>query len=408
MVQTPSQPSFHFWAPGLFDFKGGIQVYSAFLLKALQQLYPQAHSEAFLMHDHPPFRRSSSELLSQALPLSTTTQFHCCGTTPARLRTSVFAAKLLTAGLLRSPDLIFTTHVNFTPLAYQLKRLKGIPYWAIAHGFEAWDIQRSSVRQALLQADRILAVSHYTRDRLLQNLEIEPNRVVVLPNTFDANRFQVADKPAHLLQRYHLSADQPVILTVNRLAAGEAFHSYDQILAALPRIRQAIPKVHYLIVGKGDDQPRLERLINQLQLQDCVTLAGFVPDAELPSYYNLCDVFAMPSKLEGFGIVYLEAMASGKPVVGGQDGAIDALGNGRFGAIVDPDNTTEIAAVLTQILTQSHPNLLLYCPYRLRETIIQTFGFDQFQQNLATLIQTAAEQPQAASSPIRNMMPQQS
>ncbi len=407
MAQFQSQPSFHFWAPGLFDFKGGIQVYSAFLLKALQQLYPQADSTAFLMHDHPPFRRNAAQLTSQALPLSSTTHFHCCGTVPARLRTSVFAAKLLNAGLWQSPNLIFTTHVNFTPLAYQLKRLKGIPYWAVAHGFEAWEIQRSSVRKALSHADRILAVSHYTRDRLLQNLEIDPNRVVVLPNTFDADRFRVADKPAHLLQRYKLAADQPIILTVNRLAAGEAFHSYDQILAALPQIRQTLPKVHYLIVGKGDDRPRLERLIDRLQLQDCVTLAGFVPDIELPDYYNLCDVFAMPSKLEGFGIVYLEAMASGKPVVGGQDGAIDALGNGQLGAIVDPDNIPEIAATLTQILSQSHPNLLLYCPYRLRETVIQTFGFDRFQQNLASLMQTALDQPQNSFDPTK-MMPQQS
>ena len=413
MDQLISQPSIHLWTPGLFDFKGGIQVYSGFLLQALLRLYPHACCQTFVMHDRDSRQNRSNYLPNQALLFSENTQshtrFHYCGGVPAPVRTAAFAGQLLSAGLWKAPNLILTTHVNFTPLAYRLKRLKGTPYWAVAHGFEAWDIQRSSVREALTHADRILAVSHYTRERLLQQLEIDPNRVVVLPNTFDADRFRIADKPTHLLQRYQLTPNQPIILTVNRLAAGEEFHSYDQILAALPYIRKTLPKVHYLIVGKGDDRPRLERLIDRLQLQDCVTLVGFVSDAELPDYYNLCDLFAMPSKLEGFGIVYLEAMASGKPAVGGQDGAMDALGQGKFGAIVNPDDVTEIATTLTQILTQTHPNLLMHCPYRLRETVVQTFGFERFQQTLAALMQDAFEQSSDLSmlnSP--PLLPQQS
>jgi glycosyltransferase involved in cell wall biosynthesis len=117
----------------------------------------------------------------------------------------------------------------------------------------------------------------------------------------------------------------------------------------------------------------------------------------------------MPSKLEGFGIVYLEAMASGKPAVGGQDGAMDALGQGKFGAIVNPDDVTEIATTLTQILTQTHPTLLMHCPYRLRETVVQTFGFERFQQTLAALMQDAFEQSSDLSMlNSLSLLPQQS
>jgi glycosyltransferase involved in cell wall biosynthesis len=161
-------------------------------------------------------------------------------------------------------------------------------------------------------------------------------------------------------------------------------------LEALPQIRQAIPDVHYIIVGKGDDRPRLEQSIHQQQLQDCVTLAGFIPDSELCNYYNLCDVFAMPSKLEGFGIVYLEALACGKPTLGGnQDGAIDALCHGELGALVDPDDVGAITKTLIQILQGNYPNPLIYQPEDLRQKVIDTFGFERFKQTLAELMQNS-------------------
>jgi glycosyltransferase involved in cell wall biosynthesis len=379
----------HLWTPGLFDFKGGIQVYSGFLLEALQNSVPQTHYDVFSLHDRPPTSSSNTQahLLNSRSSVSKNVQLHYSGFFPRSVRIPCFASQVFSAGLWHRPDLVIATHLNFTIAAHQLKQLTGIPYWTVAHGFEAWDIQRPALQKALANADRILAVSHYTRDRLLQEQSLDPAKVDVLSNTFDAQRFRVAAKPEQLLQQYGLTADQPIILTVNRLAAGESFHSYDQILAALPTIRQACPTAHYMIVGKGDDRLRLEQYIAEHQLQDCVTLAGFISDEELPDYYNLCDVFAMPSKLEGFGIVYLEAMASGKPVVGGYDGAMDALQGGQLGALVNPDDVNAIAQTLIQILQGTHPNPLLYQPLALREAAIQAFGFDRFQQNVFNLLE---------------------
>ncbi|OLP18912.1 glycosyltransferase [Leptolyngbya sp. 'hensonii'] len=381
-------PLIHFWAPGLFDFKGGIQVYSQFLLQALQEVYPQARYEVFLMHDRQPVVLTTPNV-----------RFHCFGHLPSRLRKVIYAASLIQTGWHQRPDLVLTTHLNFTRAAAQLKRLTGTPYWTVAHGFEAWNVQQPSLRKALTGADRILGVSSYTCDRLLQEQNLAIHQVDRLPNTFEADRFRIAPKPAHLLQRHGLQPNQPVILTVNRLAAGEPFHSYDQILAALPQIRQMLPEVHYLIVGKGDDRPRLERLIAERQLQDCVTLAGFISDTELPDYYNLCDLFAMPSTLEGFGIVYLEALASGKPVLGGLDGAIDALEQGRLGALVDPHDIPAISQTLTQILQGTYPNPLLYQPMALRKAAIQSFGKAAFRQTLAGLLATSSLGRKAAPQP---------
>ncbi|MBW4509733.1 MAG: glycosyltransferase [Scytonematopsis contorta HA4267-MV1] len=375
MLNSLKTIKINLWIPDIFSYKGGIQVYSRFLLYAFQSLYPKALYSIFLKND-------SKNQPSRADDLSNT-KFYFSGNYPLFLRTLTFSIKLILFEVWQRPDLIITTHLNFAVAAYWLKRLTGIPYCTVAHGIEAWNIKKPVLKAALHNADLILAVSSYTRNRLLREQNLDPNKVSILPNTFDHFRFQPAPKPANLLKKYGLKPEQPVILTVGRLAEVERYKGYDQVLQALPTIRQTIPDVHYILVGKGDDKPRIEQMITQLGLQDCVTLAGFVSDEQLCNYYNLCDVFAMPSKREGFGIVYLEALACGKPVLGGnQDGAIDALCHGELGALVNPDDVEEIAKILIQILQKNYPNTLIYQPEALREKVINTFGFENFKKTL--------------------------
>ncbi|HEY9851399.1 MAG TPA: glycosyltransferase family 4 protein [Leptolyngbyaceae cyanobacterium] len=385
MKAMPLARNIHVWIPNLFNFKGGIQVYSAFLLSALQSIKPDFNYQVLLKHD----THSDGGFLQQS-----NTNFYFTGCWPSFLRTSGFAAQLIGLGIWQKPNLVITTHLNFTVAAYWLKHIAGIPYWAVAHGVEAWDIQRPDLQMALRYADRILCVSGYTRDRLLKEQQLNPSKILLLPNTFDPDRFQICGKPTYILKRHGLTSDQPIILTVNRLSLTESYKGYDKVLDALPQIIQEIPNVHYIIVGKGDDRPRLEKLIAQHQLQKYVTLAGFIPDEELCNYYNFCDVFAMPSKQEGFGIVYLEALACGKPALGGnQDGAIDALCHGKLGALVEPDDVTQIAKTLIQILQGNYPNPILYQPEVLRQKIIDIYGFDRFKKNLSKYLEEFFSSP---------------
>jgi glycosyltransferase involved in cell wall biosynthesis len=368
----------HLWFPDIFEFKGGIQTYSAFFLEAFQSLYPENSYHVFLKHD-------TSSL--QSLNFLKDTQFHFAGTWPLPLRTLVFASQIVGQGIWQKPDLAIATHLNFTPAAYWLKRLTGIPYWTVAHGIDAWNIQRPALKTALQNADRIIAVSRYTCDRLLKEQNLDPTKVSILPNTFDASRFQIAPKPTYLLKRYGITAENSIILTVARLDKSEQYKGYDKIIQALPEIRRQIPNVRYILVGRGSDRRRIEQLIAQLNLQNCVTLAGFIPDEELVDHYNLCDVFAMPSKGEGFGIVYLEALACGKPTLGGnQDGAIDALCQGELGALVDPDNIREITQTLIQILQGTYAHPFMYNSNILRKKVIEVYGFEQFKRTLNSLI----------------------
>jgi glycosyltransferase involved in cell wall biosynthesis len=371
-------PHFHLWLPNLFEFKGGIQVYSEFWLKALQSLGTQVSYEVFLKHD---------TRLPDNFSCPPNAGFHFSGNWPLSVRTPAFASQILGWGLWQRPQLIMVNHLNFAVAAYGLKRLTGVPYWIAVYGMECWNVQKPALQNALRHADKIISISGYTRDRLLQEQNLDPSQFLLLPCTLEAHRWSIAPKPSHLLARYGLKPEQPVILTVSRLAGVGRYKGYDRILEALPQIREVIPDVHYILAGKGDDRPRIEQLITQLQLQDCVTLAGFVPDEELGDYYNLCDVFAMPSKREGFGIVYIEALACGKPVLGGnRDGAIDALCHGELGVLVDPDDTHAIAKALIEILQKTYPNPLIYQPELLRQKAVATFGFERFQQTLTNYL----------------------
>jgi glycosyltransferase involved in cell wall biosynthesis len=375
-----AEPSIHLWAPEIFSMKGGIQTYSAFLLEALRGLQHRVCLNVVLKNDRalPPGAENRQA-----------TRFSFAGSAPRRLRNGYFVLQTIGRGLVSRPDLVIATHAHFAGLGKYLKKATGTPYWVVAHGKEVWGLESPGLRSALQEADLVLSVSGYTRDRLLIEQKLDPDRVVILPNTMDAERFHIGPKPARLLAKYGLEADQPVILTVARLDENEQYKGYDTILRSMPAIRKEIPKVRYLIVGKGRDRERIERIIAEMKLESCVTLAGYIPDDELCDHYNLCDVYAMPSKGEGFGIVYLEAMACGKPAIAGnKDGSVDALCNGELGVLVDPDNVEEICRALIGTLKATLPHPSLYDAQALRRKVIDVYGGESFQRRVSELLQT--------------------
>ncbi|MCG6134888.1 MAG: glycosyltransferase [Nostoc sp. LLA-1] len=368
----------HVWVPNLFDFKGGIQIYLQDVIQAIVEDFPELKIQIYNKLD----KGNNAKFFNID---NISFKFH--GKTPGNLQIIHFAWNLLMGFLIEKPHLVLSGHINFAPVAYFACRFTSTPYWIVVHGIDAWDLKNPIKQKALKAAAKIVSVSNYTRDRLLKEQNIDPNQISLLPVTFDANRFEIAPKSTLLLERYGLTPKQPIILTVARLSRSDAYKGYDQVIRALPQIRQQIPDVHYLIVGKGDDHPRIEELVRSLNLQNHVTLTGFIPDEEIVLHYNLCDVFAMPSKGEGFGIVYLEALACGKPTLGGnQDGAIDALCNGELGALINPDDINQITEALIKILQGTYPNPLIYQPEALRQKVIDIFGFERFKQTLAELM----------------------
>lgn len=378
----------HFWVPNLFEFKGGIQVYLCDVLYAISHLQVRNNispsTSIFVINK---LDSDKPENLSKANDFPGNFSFIFTGQAPKVLRTFAFSLKILITSLRQRPSLILCGHLNFAPVACLLHFLMGTPYWILVYGVDAWDIEHPLKRWALQAAEKVISISSYTRNRLVEEENLQLSKISLLPVTFDIQRFQIKPKPIYLFNRHKLQESQPIVLTVARLADDEQYKGYDQVIRAMHLVRQEMPEVHYVLVGKGSDRPRIEQLIESLDLKDCVTLAGFVPDEEICDYYNLCDVFIMPSKGEGFGIVYLEALACGKPTVGSnQDGAIDALCDGELGILVDPDNVGEIASTLVEILQGESTHPIIYQPEVLRQRVDEAYGFSKFRLNLLGLL----------------------
>jgi len=207
----------------------------------------------------------------------------------------------------------------------------------------------------LRHADAIIVVSTFTRDAVITMFRIDLSKVFLIQNGVDHLQFFVCpQKNAGLAARLGLDG-KVVLLTLGRLVERKGI---DKMLRALPEIQRHVPNIHYVIVGEGPYRLELERLVADLDLAETATLVGDIDDSDRIDYYNLAHLFVMPNRMlddgdtEGFGLVFLEANACGKPVIGGKDGGVpDAVRDGVSGLLVDGTDVTEIAAATIRLCT---------------------------------------------------------
>ena len=372
---THTNPEHVFIFLEIFACEGGIQTYVKNLLEAYLSIVPQTgyKAEIFLLRDSPgcdnPFEHEALN-------------FHYLQTKPPMFGRLKLVAKLLLCLLQRRPQHVFCGHIKLAALTRLLCKPLGIPYTVSTHGKEVWYPLPQKERQALLEAANVWTVSSYTRDRTSDKNELDRQKFQLLPCVVDGNTFTPGSKPAELVKRYSLE-DAKVLMTVARLWSGDIYKGVDVTIRALPTIAQAFPEVKYLVVGRGDDQPRLAQLAQDLGVADRVVFAGFVPTPELVDHYRVADAYIMPSQ-EGFGIVYLEAMACGKPVLAGDsDGSADPLQDGKLGWQVPHREPEAVATACIEILTGEDQR----CDGQwLREQTLAVFGKEAIASRLKELL----------------------
>ncbi len=365
----------HIWVPGIREGSGGIQAFSRIYLQAIREAYLEIPLRVFVKNDEP-----SADDPLRAMGV----QFHSASRVPSFLRTLAFAVYGIFFAIRDRPCCAVTTHLHFLPVLCLLRMMLGIPCSSILHGIEAWNVKSRSCIRALRTANHLTAVSEFTRQYVISQFGVDPERINVVPNTFDTTRFTPGDKPAYLMERYGFKPGQPVLMTVSRLSLSERYKGHRQVLMALPAIRLQFPEVRYLIVGAGDDAQGIRDAVTARSLDDCVVMAGHIPGSELPDHYRLCDLFVMPSSKEGFGIVFLEAMASGKPVVAGCiDGSVDAVAGGRFSPLVDPNDCSQITEAILNILRQEPHGALWFNPHALSAAVTSEFGYPRVSRLMA-------------------------
>lgn len=229
---------------------------------------------------------------------------------------------------------------------------------ASTHGHEVgWSmlpVARSVLRRIGQTCDTVTFVSHYTRGRF--SSAFGPDAALEhLPPGVDTDRFRPDPGARAELRLRHGLGERPTVVCVSRLVPRKG---QDMLIRALPAIRQRVPGAALVIVGGGPYAQTLHQLAAEHEVADAVTFTGGVPAAELPAYYLLGDVFAMPCRtrgagldVEGLGIVFLEASAAGVPVVAGRSGgAPETVLDKRTGRVVDGRSVAQIGDAVSALL----------------------------------------------------------
>ncbi|RUR84088.1 glycosyltransferase [Chlorogloeopsis fritschii PCC 9212] len=353
----------------IFECEGGIQSYIKDIFRAYLSFTEAYHGQVFLLRDS--FCCSNPYQCERL-------QFHYFKSHSPQIGRVKITAALLKSLLQQHPQHVFCGHIKLAVLVQTLCQPLGIPYTVLTYGKEVWEVLPPQQQRALACAAKILTISRYSRDRLCAANNIEPNKVHLLPCAIDENKFTPGIKQPELIDKYDL-AGAKILMTVARLWSGDIYKGVDVTIRALPQISQAFPEVKYLVIGRGDDQPRLAQLAKDLGVAERVIFAGFIPTEELITHYRLADAYVMPSQ-EGFGIVYLEAMACGVPVLAGDaDGSSEPLQDGKLGWRVPHRDPDAVAKACIEIL-KGHDQR---CDGQwLREEAIACFGMNAFQERL--------------------------
>lgn len=232
----------------------------------------------------------------------------------------------------------------------------------------------------LENVDLFLPVSHYTAGLLSPWRREQDVRVV--HNGTDPERFHPVNGQAF---RERIGAgDRPLMLFVGRVVERKGI---DTALAALERLRRAIPDVLFAIAGDGPARPRLESIVSAHDLGNNVRFVGTIPYETLSQVYSAADLFVMPSNdsepdVEGFGIVFLEANSCGCPVVGARSGGIpDAIVDGKTGLLVDPGDAHQLADALQRLLADRA--LSERMGQQGRERVLRDFTWDHVADRIA-------------------------
>lgn len=358
-----------------FSFTGGIEKVCRSLCRVLYDLSEEdiVDSTVYSMYDKNANR--DSRYLSKV-------QFQGFGGKKER-----FVVHSFLAGL--KADVILLSHIHLINIVYFIKKIHpNKKIYLLAHGIEIWKKLSDSKLKMLNQLDKIICVSQFTAQKIMEMHQVSADRIEVLNNCLDPfyylpNQFE---KPKPLLDRYRLSNENLILFSLSRLSSSEKYKGYDHTIELLPKLLESYPNLIYLLGGKWDaiEKKRLDNLIEKNNLQNHVRMAGFIDEAELTEHFLLSDIFILPSKKEGFGIVFIEALASGLRVIAGnKDGSVDALKGGTLGVLVDPDDQqgilTNICRLLQHTQTRNEKK-------DLQEKCIQAFGFQPYLQSVKNLL----------------------
>jgi phosphatidylinositol alpha-1,6-mannosyltransferase len=274
---------------------------------------------------------------------------------------------------LRKIDILILAHVNLIPVALIAKILKpSLKVYLSIYGIDVWKKLPFFYRYILKNAT-IFSISTYTTETFMKfNPFIKKEQIVYLPPDTDINIKSSLENP-YQLNEYNL-------LTVSRLDSNDSYKGIDSIIKTLPLLTEKIPNIKYTVIGKGNDKERLVDLVNKLDVQKHVEFKGFVEQIE--PYYKYCDVFTLPSKGEGFGIVYIEAMKYHKPCIAcNTGGATDVVLDTKTGFLCEYDDQECLAEKFLDLYHKR--DLAIEFGKNGYKHLVENFTFERFKNRLS-------------------------
>ncbi|MCA9994200.1 MAG: glycosyltransferase family 4 protein [Anaerolineales bacterium] len=290
-----------------------------------------------------------------------------------------FVQKSIEMALKIKPALILVGHVNFSPLGYGLAKLIGAKWATFIYGIDVWQPLPWHRRLAVRKSDQIISISKFTAQQAAQNNNLGKKGDVQILHNCLAPSFEVAARPERQ------KPPRMNLLTVARTTLAERYKGHDYVIRAMAIMRTRFPQLVYHIVGDGDWQPDLRKLADELGVSENVVFHGRVSDEALLQHYIDATVFVMPSQCEGFGFVFIEAMAHGTPAIGGNlDATPEVIMDGVTGCLVDPTSVNAIATAISYLL--ENPAQCEQMGINGQQHVQEKFSFDRFQQNLLKII----------------------
>jgi len=256
----------------------------------------------------------------------------------------------------KTTDIIILSHINLAVIGLLVKAINPqCKVWLIAHGIEVWRPLSIFKNTLLKRCDKVICVSNFTKQQLITRHKTDAAKCMVLNNAVDPfMKLPVTfAKPTELLKRYKLAEDNKILFTLTRLASTEQYKGHDQVIKVISYLKVKYPDIKYILSGQYDhkEEIRIQKLILDCEVEEQVILTGFIEESELSDHFLLADLFVLPSKKEGFGIVFIEALACGLPVIcGNVDGSVDAICNGELGRPINPDDLAELEKALIDYL----------------------------------------------------------
>jgi phosphatidyl-myo-inositol dimannoside synthase len=319
---------------------GGVQRASRLTAAALESFAARRGYRCSLLSlndppDASPFRLGSEEIA-----------FTGFGRSKTRFFTNTLSAAF------RQPQLIVALHPNLAPAVTAMKlcapRARSIVF---THGIEVWTPLSSPRRWALQRSDLVLAPSLDTQRQVVTQQGVAGSKVRRLRWSLGPE-FNPSATPCAAGRLPRGFPSGRVILAVGRWDASEAYKGVDHLIMAMPALLADTPELHLVAIGGGTDLPRLERLAQQSGASGHVHFLGQMGPEELSVAYSACELFALPSRGEGFGLVFLEAMSHGKPVIGGAHGGTpDIIEEGISGYLVQHGDVAQLTARLHHLLS---------------------------------------------------------